>query len=78
MVEETENRFTRGWCFCDGEGWRPLWMTIPQAIKALQILIKCGCKKPCNPARCKCLKSGLICTALCTCDGKCEGSPTQQ
>ena len=63
-----------GWSFCDGEGWKAIWITIPQALKALEVLLKCGCKKPCIPTRCKCLKSGLVCTALCFCDGKCEGS----
>eukprot|EP00111_Clytia_hemisphaerica_P022859 TCONS_00067280-protein len=46
----------------------PRWMNQPEASKACQELIKCGCKKMCG-ARCKCKKAGLSCTELCQCGG---------
>ena len=55
-------------------GWRveegkyvPLWMTLPEASKACKELIKCGCKSSRGCTTCKCAKSGLRCTDLCSC-----------
>ncbi len=48
----------------------PVWMTIPEASKACQELIKCGCKV-CK-TRCKCRQFGLECTELCKCSGDCS------
>ena len=53
----------------EGDHWKPVWTTKEDASKALNKLIKCGCKKGCKEKRCKCKKAGLTCTALCLCDG---------
>jgi hypothetical protein len=58
-----------GWQQCQ-EGWRPFWSTLPEAAKACNELIKCGCKKACR-GLCKCTKANLACTALCYCKGNC-------
>ena len=52
--------------------WEPYWTSLPQASKTCRELIKCGCdvSKGCR-ARCKCVRSDLQCTALCTCGGEC-------
>ena len=47
--------------------WKPLWTTLPEAARVCAELIHCGCKKGCA-ARCKCIKAGLKCTELCTCE----------
>src|SRR6218665_1789141 len=54
----------------NGNGWVPLWMTIPEVSKICRELIHCSCKKGCL-GRCKCVKANLVCTALCQCDGEC-------
>ncbi|XP_065068995.1 uncharacterized protein LOC135694220 [Rhopilema esculentum] len=55
-------------------GWNenvsPLWMVVPEASKACQELIKCGCRQKCS-TRCKCRQFGLECTELCMCNGQC-------
>ena len=58
-------------------GWRledgylaPRWTTLPDASKACKELISCTCKKQC--VRCKCVKTGLLCTELCSCGGGCD------
>ena len=51
--------------------WEPLWSTLPEASKACQELIKCGCKSRCKGG-CSCVKAGLKCTSLCKCGGKCK------
>ena len=51
-------------------GWQPLWTTLPEASQSCYELIHCGCKKGCTN-RCKCKKSALKCTALCSCSGDC-------
>lgn len=52
----------------DGESWVPQWMTLPEVSQSCSELIHCGCKKGCF-GRCKCVKSHLICSALCQCGG---------
>ena len=56
-------------------GWtsdfRIVWMTIPEAAKALNLLKHCGCKNGCK-GRCTCKKIELPCTELCKCSGKCN------
>ena len=54
-----------GWQQIDG-AWLPYWTDLPVVAKSCQELNKCGCKKECR-GRCKCYKSGLSCTALCSC-----------
>ena len=58
-----------GWMFHNGQ-WLPHWSNLPQASVACRELIKCGCRKGCKK-RCKCVREGLDCTALCACDGQC-------
>ena len=36
------------------------WMTLPEASKACQELVKCGCTQQCTKGRCKCRKSILL------------------
>ncbi len=61
-----------GWLQQD-DRWIPHWTALPEAAKACRELIKCGCKSA-NPCRgnCKCRKSNLQCTALCSCGGLCK------
>ena len=51
--------------------WTPCWTTLPEAAKACQELLQCGCKKACTK-RCKCVKANLQCTQLCVCAGQCN------
>ena len=62
-----------GWTRSESDVWQPLWSTLPEASKVCQELVKCGCKaeRGCK-GRCKCLKAGMSCTALCKCGGECE------
>ena len=43
---------------------------LPEASKACNELIRCGCKSACR-GLCKCTKANLPCTALCACNGNC-------
>jgi len=49
-----------------GGTWKILWTDIPSVAASCQELTRCGCWKDCC-GRCKCLRSGLNCTALCSC-----------
>lgn len=49
-----------------GETWQICWSTLPPIAASCQQLTKCSSKKGCNQ-RCKCFRSGLPCTALCSC-----------
>ena len=60
-----------GWQMTENS-WSPVWMTIPDASKCCPELKKCGCKTGCITRRCRCVKDGLQCTALCACDGECR------
>ncbi|KAL9978412.1 hypothetical protein ACROYT_G015925 [Oculina patagonica] len=62
-----------GWKRSESQLWEPLWTTLPEASKACQELLKCGCnpEKGCR-GHCKCVKAELDCTALCKCGGECE------
>jgi len=62
-----------GWSMADSGSWQPVWCTLPEASLICKELVKCGCKpdKGCS-GRCKCLKAGMMCTALCKCGGECE------
>ncbi|XP_071963322.1 uncharacterized protein [Antedon mediterranea] len=55
-----------GWTLEDTH-WKPVWMTKPEAAKACNELIKCGCKSDRGCVTCKCAKSNLPCTELCSC-----------
>lgn len=61
-----------GWKIVDGS-FIPHWSDLPDATVASRQLIKCSCnpEKGCK-GRCKCLKSGFLCTELCKCKGECE------
>lgn len=58
-----------GWIRDRNNSWQPLWSVLPEAAKSCFELIHCGCKKGCK-RQCKCVKAGLVCTALCACDGQ--------
>ena len=58
-----------GWEKVD-RGYSPVWSTLPDVWKSVQELISCTCKKGCK-SRCKCVKEGLKCCALCDCEGDC-------
>ena len=58
-----------GWKLVNDE-YLPVWTTLPEVAKALVILTNCGCTVGCKPARCKCIKVGLNCTQLCSCQKK--------
>ena len=62
-----------GWTRSESDVWQPLWSTLPEASNVCQELVKCGCKaeRGCK-GRCKYLKAGMSCTALCKCGGECE------
>ena len=61
------------WAKSESDAWRPRWTTLPEALKVCQELVKCGCKAEIGcKGRCKCLKAGMPCTALCKCGGECE------
>ena len=62
-----------GWARSANGQWQPYWTMLPEASKAIQQLIKCGCKleNGCR-GRCKCAKAELKCTSLCGCSGDCE------
>ena len=49
-----------------GETWQICWTSLPPIATSCQELTKCSCKKGCN-RRCKCFRTGLSCTALCSC-----------
>ena len=53
------------------EGFIPKWTTLPEASKACQELVHCGCKKACR-GLCKCSRANLSCTSLCYCGGACH------
>ena len=48
-------------CHLSLDGWKPTWTTLPEASKASNELIRCGCRQACR----------LPCTALCACNGNC-------
>ena len=51
-----------GWRKDDLQIWQPHWTSLPAIAACCQALAKCGCS-----GNCKCLKSGLTCSALCSC-----------
>lgn len=54
-----------GWMNMGGT-WVPYWTELTAVAKSCQELTHCGCKMQCS-GRCKCFKTGLRCTALCSC-----------
>lgn len=58
-----------GWCMKSGS-LRPVPTTKEAAPTELLHLISCNCKQGCTN-RCKCVRSGLLCSAMC---GQCEGT----
>ena len=68
-IQELPSAAEWGW-HLSSDGWTPTWTTLPEASKACNALIKCGCKRACR-GLCKCTKANLPCTALCTCNGNC-------
>lgn len=62
---ETSTPADWGW-IRTGETWQICWTALPPIAACCQELTKCSCKKGCT-RRCKCFRSGLSCTALCSC-----------
>lgn len=59
-----------GWKKIESD-YEPLWSSKTNiAMEKLQELISCKCKEMCT--RCRCVKSGLRCTLLCSCEGQCN------
>ena len=56
-----------GW-MKDNDSWKPKWTSLPAVAASCQELLKCGCKKSSCVGNCKCYRSGLPCTGLCTCN----------
>ena len=52
----------------DIDNWKPKWTLLLAVASSCQELVKCGCKKPSCVGNCKCYRSGLPCTGLCTCN----------
>ena len=55
-----------GWTKNDGV-WVPYWTSVAPIAASCQELVKCGCRINCS-GKCKCFKSGLSCSALCSCN----------
>ena len=55
------------WGWKDDHSWQPNWTSLPTVAACCQELAKCGCKKRSCSGNCKCFKSGLACTTLCSC-----------
>ena len=55
-----------GWKL-EGQRWFVNWSTLPPIAASCQELAKCSCKQSCTGS-CKCYRSTLPCTALCSCD----------
>jgi hypothetical protein len=51
----------------DGGVWIPYWTSLAPIAASCQELLKCGCRISCS-GNCKYLRSGLPCTALCSCN----------
>ena len=56
-----------GWTNDSGV-WKPKWTLLPSVTSSCRELLKCGCKKSNCVGNCKCYRSGLSCTGLCTCN----------
>eukprot|EP00795_Rhopilema_esculentum_P005341 gene5341-513_t len=54
-----------GWFEVNGS-WKIHWTDLPPIAKSCEELTKCGCKRACT-GRCRCFRSGLSCTGLCSC-----------
>lgn len=54
-----------GW-IKEGSRWKVHWSNLSPIAENCQELAKCRCKKGCK-SRCKCYRSGLACTRLCSC-----------
>ena len=51
----------------DNGVWIPYWTSLAPIAASCQELLKCGCKVSCS-GHCKYFRSGLSCTALCSCN----------
>jgi hypothetical protein len=65
-LPEVPSPSSYGWMKDESGDWKPVWTLLPEADKVCRELIKCNCKNTCT-GRCKCKKSRLVCTDLCTC-----------
>ena len=63
-----------GWIFnMQKKKWVPIWISLPDASSACQLLWHCGCMVA-SQGNCKCYKARMLCTSLCKCDGGCLNS----
>ena len=60
-----------GWLPTSNGSWEVKWTELPEASHACRELLRCGCKKGCRK-QCKCVKSMLAYTGLCSCAGLCN------
>ena len=54
------------WGWKKDDSLKIVWTTLPAIVNSCQMLTKCGYKTDCH-GRCKCYRTGLPCTALCSC-----------
>lgn len=59
-----------GWKQTDNATYEPEWTTLPDMSTNCQQLVICKCKERCF--RCRCVRSALRCTLLCSCEGHCS------
>ena len=52
-------------------GYVPVWCTQPDVAEHCRELVACSCKHGCQ-GLCKCKRSGLACSQLCNCEGRCS------
>ena len=61
-----------------GHGWSQVdenliidWTNLPPAPESVLEFISCGCKGRCDSRRCSCVRNGLPCTDVCSCQDEC-------
>ena len=63
-----------GWKLSENmKQWVTFWTIRKDASEACLFLTKCGCKKSCR-GNCKCFKSAIQCSSLCSCRGGCTNN----
>jgi len=56
-----------GWMKNTDSGLQPILMSLSPIPESCLEMISCACRKQCQTRRCKCRKSALRCTSMCTC-----------
>jgi hypothetical protein len=54
------------WRLCEA-GWELILMSLCAIPASCLEMVACGCRTQCQTRRCKCRKSGLVCTSVCKC-----------